>query len=71
MARKKGLGIPGLSFSLNRALGISSTKAKISRSIGVPLTRQGRQRKFGAAAGCLLPVVATLLIVLGIVIFFV
>ena len=58
MARRKGTntGIPGLSFSLNRALGISKTKASISRKIGIPLTKSGRQRKFGAAAGCLLPV---------------
>ena len=39
-------------FSWKRLLGISAMKSKISRQIGVPLTRSGRQRKFGAAAGC-------------------
>ncbi len=45
-------------FSWNRLLGISAAKAKISRKIGIPLTRSGRQRKFGAAAGCtIIPVI--------------
>ncbi len=43
MARKSL--IPGLSFSLNRALGISSMKASISRKIGVSLTESGRRAK--------------------------
>lgn len=40
-------------FSWNRLLGISAAKSRISRKIGIPLTRSGRQRKFGAAAGCI------------------
>ena len=55
MARKKGTGIPGLSFSWKRALGISQAQSKLSRQIGIPISKSGRQRKFGAAAGCLLP----------------
>jgi hypothetical protein len=53
MSKKKG--IPGLSFSLKRAVGISSAKAKLSRQIGIPLTRSGRQRKMGKAIGCCVP----------------
>ena len=50
MARKSG--IPGLSFSLRRALGISAAQARLSRQIGVPLSRSGRQRKVGRSVGC-------------------
>lgn len=39
-------------FSWKRLVGISAAKSRISRRIGIPLTRSGRQRKFGAAAGC-------------------
>jgi hypothetical protein len=46
--RKTNTGIPGLSFSLNRALGITSTKRKIARATGIPTTKAGRQRKLGA-----------------------
>jgi len=56
VARRKGTGIPGLSFSWKRALGISQAKSKLSRQIGMPISKSGRQRKFGATAGCLLPV---------------
>ena len=41
--------IPGLSFSLKRALGISAVKQKISRKTGIPTTRQGLERKIGGA----------------------
>jgi hypothetical protein len=41
--------IPGLSFSLKRALGISEAKRKISKKIGIPLTQSGLERKIGAA----------------------
>lgn len=51
MARKNR-GIPGVSFSLNRALGISAAKGKLSRQIGIPLTKSGRQRKMGRSLGC-------------------
>lgn len=42
--------IPGLSFSLKRALGISAIKQKISKTTGVPMTKQGLERKMGGAA---------------------
>ena len=41
--------IPGLSFSLKRALGITAVKQKVSRKTGVPLTKQGLERKIGGA----------------------
>jgi hypothetical protein len=47
MSTKKESAIPGVSFSLQRALGISSLKNKISRNVGIPLTKSGRQRKYG------------------------
>lgn len=39
--------IPGLSFSLKRALGISALKQKVARKTGLPLTMQGLERKIG------------------------
>lgn len=42
---KKKSGIPGLSFSLKRALGITQFKQKVSRVTGIPLTRGGIERK--------------------------
>ena len=56
MSRKRGTGIPGLSFSWRRALGISQAQAKLSRQIGIPLSRSGRQRKVGRELGCLVPI---------------
>ena len=41
--------IPGLSFSLKRAVGISGLKTKIARKVGIPTTRQGLERKIGGA----------------------
>ena len=41
--------IPGLSFSLKRAIGISGLKTKVARKVGIPTTRQGLQRKIGGA----------------------
>jgi hypothetical protein len=41
--------IPGLSFSLKRAIGISGLKTKVARKIGVPTTKQGLERKIGGA----------------------
>ena len=41
--------IPGLSFSLKRALGVTAVKQKIARKTGIPLTRQGVERKIGGA----------------------
>lgn len=39
--------IPGLSFSLKRAVGISVVKQKISKKTGIPTTKQGLERKIG------------------------
>ena len=44
------LGIPGMSFSLKRAVGITSVKQKIARKTGVPTTARGRDMKAGRAA---------------------
>ena len=41
--------IPGLSFSLKRALGITAVKQKIARKTGIPLTKQGVERKIGGS----------------------
>ena len=41
--------IPGLSFSLKRALGISGLKSKIAQKLGIPTTKQGLERKIGGA----------------------
>jgi len=51
----KKSGIPGLSFSWKRALGITAAKQRIARKTGIPTTRQGRQRKAGQMAGCMIP----------------
>ena len=47
MAKKSS--IPGLSFSLKRALGITQTKQQISRKTGIPTTKAGMERKIGNA----------------------
>ena len=41
--------IPGLSFSLKRAVGISALKQKVAKTTGLPLTKQGLERKIGGA----------------------
>lgn len=41
--------IPGLSFSLRRAVGISGLKTKVARKVGIPTTKQGVERKIGGA----------------------
>ena len=41
--------IPGLSFSLKRALGVTAVKQKIARKTGILLTKQGVERKIGGA----------------------
>lgn len=41
--------IPGLSFSLKRAVGISGLKNKVARSVGIPTTQKGLERKIGGA----------------------
>lgn len=39
--------IPGLTFSLKRALGISALKSSVARKTHVPFTKQGLERKIG------------------------
>lgn len=39
--------IPGLSFSLNRALGITQLKRTIAKATGIPTTKTGIERKIG------------------------
>lgn len=41
--------IPGLSFSLKRAIGITALKQKVARKTGIPTTKQGLERKIGGA----------------------
>lgn len=41
--------IPGLSFSLKRAVGITKVKQNIARATGIPMTKQGLERKIGSA----------------------
>ena len=45
----KTMKIPGLSFSLKRALGVTAVKQKIARKTGIPLTKQGVERKIVGA----------------------
>ena len=45
---KKSTPIPGLSFSLKRALGITQVKQKIARETGIPTSKAGLQRKLGS-----------------------
>ena len=39
--------IPGVSFSLKRAVGITAAKQKIARKTGIPITKGGLERKVG------------------------
>ena len=41
--------IPGLSFSLKRAVGVTALKQKVSKKTGIPLTKQGLESKIGGA----------------------
>ncbi|MDY5858389.1 MAG: hypothetical protein SPK09_04075 [Porphyromonas sp.] len=41
--------IPGLSFSLKRAVGVTKIKQKVSKRTGVPTTKHGLERKVGGA----------------------
>lgn len=41
--------IPGVTFSLKRAVGVTKVKQKIARATGIPTTRQGFERKIGGA----------------------
>ena len=44
---KKPTPIPGLSFSLKRALGITQAKQRIARETGIPTSKTGLERKIG------------------------
>ena len=46
--RKSNTGIPGLSFSWNRALGITQAKRNFSRATGIPTSKAGAERKLGS-----------------------
>lgn len=46
---KMRMKIPGLTFSLKRALGVTKVKQSISRKTGIPMTKQGLERKIGGA----------------------
>ena len=39
--------IPGVSFSLNRALDITQAKQKFARETGIPTSKAGLERKIG------------------------
>lgn len=39
--------IPGLSFSMKRALGITQAKQKFARATGIPTSKAGLERKVG------------------------
>ena len=39
--------IPGVSFSLKRALGITQVKQKFARETGIPTSKTGLERKVG------------------------
>ena len=41
--------IPGLSYSLKRAVGVTKLKQKVARATGSPTTKQGLERKIGGA----------------------
>lgn len=43
----KRIKIPGVSFSLNRALGVTHAKQKFARETGIPTSKAGLERKIG------------------------
>lgn len=40
--------IPGLSYSLKRAVGVTKLKQNVARATGIPTTKQGLERKIGS-----------------------
>lgn len=48
MAKTSNTGIPGLSFSLRKALGITQAKRNFTYSTGIPTTKAGIERKIGS-----------------------
>ena len=62
--------IPGVSFSLKRALGITAMKQRFARKTGIPTTRAGLERKIGRTVlgrGCLLNVVMGVVFAIGLI----
>lgn len=47
---KKSL-LPGVSFSMKKAVGITGVKRKIAKATGIPTTKSGRQAKLGKLLG--------------------
>lgn len=47
MTLMKKIRIPGVSFSLRRALGIDKLKRRIAVGTGIPMTKSGREKKIG------------------------
>lgn len=45
--KKNSMKIPGVSFSLKRALGITKMKQKFARETSIPTSRTGLERKIG------------------------
>lgn len=48
--KKKSL-IPGLSFSMKRAVGVTKAKQTIAKTTGIPTTKSGRRNKLGRILG--------------------
>jgi hypothetical protein len=48
MIDKTNTKIPGLSFSLKRALGVTRVKRKFAKLTGIPTTKSGIERKIGS-----------------------
>jgi hypothetical protein len=70
VARRKGFKVPGVSFSLNRALGITQAKQRFARKTGIPTSKAGLQRKIGKAVmggGCLLSAVSFFAVVAALI----
>lgn len=47
MTFKKKIRIPGVSFSLRRALGIDKLKRRIAKETGIPTTKSDQEKKIG------------------------
>lgn len=45
---KDNFKIPGVSFSLKRALGITKAKQDFARKTGIPTSKAGLERKIGS-----------------------
>lgn len=40
--------IPGITFSMKRAIGITQAKQQLARKTGIPTTKAGLERKIGS-----------------------